>query len=222
MCFPTYQLVQEREKMSQRKNEMTFEKLNNDSHWWEYECSQNKRNTPLSLGRNFRTHPCSWPWSIHSILVTGFSPCSQSVRQGKDTKQSEENPTKVPPNTHGHTCTQRKPPRSNENRGCIGFEDWGNCIQTMAPPLYIMWTCGKLHKFSKSCLEHGDNAYCPSLLPRFYNITYLGGPLNSSDGYLLFLWNHSGQVSLIRLQAWHKDEALVQANLGSNPGLVKS
>ena len=32
MCFPTYQLVQEREKMSQRKNEMTFEKLNNDSH----------------------------------------------------------------------------------------------------------------------------------------------------------------------------------------------
>ena len=154
MCFPSYQLVQEREKMSQRKNEMTFENLNNDSHWWEHECSQNKSNIPFSLGRNLRTHPCSWPWSIHSVLVTGFSPCGQ-ISQTRKSQRAEWG--KPPPQcllTHmnTHTHIQRNPPESNGNRGCIGFEDWENCIQIMAPPLYIMWICGKSHKFSKPCL----------------------------------------------------------------------
>lgn len=109
MCFPTYQLVQEREKMSQRKNEMTFENLNNDSHWWEHECSQNKSNIPFSLGRNFRTHPCSWPWSIHSVLVTGFSPCGQISQTRKSQKAEWGKPppqcllTHMSTHTHIHT-----------------------------------------------------------------------------------------------------------------------
>ena len=157
MCFPTYQLVQEREKMSQRKNEMTFEKLNNDSHWWEYECSQNKSNTPLSLGRNFRTHPCSWPWSIHSILVTGFSPCSQISQTRKRHKAEWGKPHQSASYhtwTHMHTkeATQKqweqrvhwfwRLRKLHTNHGSPTLYVWDIYIYIYIPHIYIyvnMW-----------------------------------------------------------------------------------
>ena len=96
-----------------RKNEMIFENLKNDSHWWKHKCSKNKTKvTILSPLAEISEYIHVLGHGVYTVLVTGSSHRRQISQTRKYTKHSGvTSPTKkflatfIHTHTHTHSHT---------------------------------------------------------------------------------------------------------------------